>query len=63
MQSGMALNLVRLTARSKVLISLNLVILLVEPWIDSCCELHIKVEDIDSEGQGEESSDNDHYNF
>ena len=47
----------------KVLISLNLIVLLVEPWIDSGCELHIKVEDVDSEGQGEESSDNDHYDF
>ena len=51
------------TLKLKVLVSFYLIVLLIKPWIDSCGELHVQVEEVDGEGDGEESSKNDEYSL
>ena len=47
----------------KMLISVDLIVVFEQNWFDGCCKLHVKIEDVYSEGQRKEYNNNNCYYF
>ena len=52
-----------LIVASQMLISLYLIVVLIQPRVDGCGKLHIKIEDIYCEGHSEKEYGYDHENL